>query len=94
MGFGLDYVNGYYRKTGNAVFLHIYREKIELPLPAKDTQSEGPEKKITRLAIGVEGGFDPDENKRKYEYKDHLSIVVFPDNIKISYPNIDLPLQV
>lgn len=92
LGFGQEYVEGYYRKTGNAVFLHIFREKIELP-PAEPA-NDGPEKKITRLAIGVEGGFDPNENKKKYEYKDHLNVVVFPNTAKIAYPNIDLPLQV
>lgn len=92
LGFGQEYVEGYYRKTGNAVFLHIFREKIELP--STEPANDGPEKKITRLAIGVEGGFDPNENKKKYEYKDHLNVVVFPDAVKIPYPNIDLPLQV
>lgn len=91
MGFGVNYVEGYFRKTGSAVFLHIYREKIEIPT---DVQTEGPEKKITRLAIGVEGGFDPDANKRKFEHKDHYNIVVFPDAVKIPYPNADLPILV
>lgn len=93
LGFGHDYVEGYFKKTGNAVFLHIYREKIEIP-GSTEVPTEGPEKKITRLAIGVEGGFDPNENKHKYEYKDHLSIVVFPNGVKVPYPNIDLPLLV
>lgn len=93
LGFGQDYVEGYYKKTGFAVFLHIHREKIEIQ-GSTDVQSDGPEKKITRLAIGVEGGFDPNENKRNYEYRDHLSIVVFPEAVKMPYPNIDLPLLV
>lgn len=56
--------------------------------------SDGPEKKITRLAIGVEGGFDPESTKRKFEYTDHYNVVVFPGHEVISYPNNDLPLQV
>lgn len=88
----MDYVEGYYKKTGNAVFLHIFREKIELP-GGNETQNE-PEKKITRLAFGVEGGFDPDKNKRKFEFKDHFNVVIFPNAVKIPYPNIELPLQV
>lgn len=101
LGFGQEHVEGYYKKTGNAVFLHIFREKIELPgsndgdaAAAGAAQTDGPEKKITRLAIGVEGGFDPNESKRKYEYKNHFNIVVFPNAVKIPYPNIELPLLV
>lgn len=30
-GFGEAYVEGYFKKTHNAVFLHILREKRELP---------------------------------------------------------------
>lgn len=71
--------------------MHIYREKIEIPI---EPTTDGPEKKITRLAIGVEGGFDADANKKRFEYKDNLSIVVFPNANKIPYPNIDLPLLV
>lgn len=92
LGFGADYVAGFHQATGNAVFLHIFREKIELP-GSGETQNE-PEKKITRLAIGTEGGFDPNENKRKFEYKDHYNVVVYPDIVKIPYPNQDLPLIV
>lgn len=93
LGFSSKYVEGYFKKTGNAVFLHILREKIEIPVPA-DAHMEGPEKKITRLAIGVEGGFDPDANKRKFEHKYHYNIVVYPSAVKIPYPNIDLPMLV
>lgn len=92
LGFGKEHVDGYFKKSGNAVFLHIFREKIEIPL-TNEIQNE-PEKKITRLAIGVEGGFDPNENKRKFQIKDHLNVVVFPEVVEIPYPSIDLPLQV
>lgn len=101
LSFGQEYVEGYYKKTGNAVFLHIFREKIELPGSNDDETAaaaaftgDGPEKKITRLAIGVEGGFDPNESKRKYEYKNHYNIVVFPEAVKIPYPDINLPMLV
>lgn len=50
----------------------------------------GPEKKITRLAIGIEGGFDLDSKKNKYEYTDHYSIVVLPtfETVPITDPNL------
>ncbi|KAG4066703.1 hypothetical protein HA402_007339 [Bradysia odoriphaga] len=93
LGYGKEYVEGYWKASGNAVFLHLRREKKEIPSDEQQA-SDGPEKKITRLAIGVEGGFDPEANKRKFEYTDHYNVVVFPGHDIIPYPNDDLPLQV
>lgn len=57
-------------------------------------QGDGPEKKITRLAIGVEGGFNPESGRKKYELKDIYNIVILPDYVTISWPNTDLPEKV
>ncbi|KOB76671.1 Ubiquitin carboxyl-terminal hydrolase [Operophtera brumata] len=73
LGFGRNYVEQYFQKTGNAVFLHIQREKI--PVPESEQTGDGPEKKITRLAIGVEGGFDPTSGKPKFTYTDHYNLM-------------------
>ncbi|XP_041979608.1 ubiquitin carboxyl-terminal hydrolase 5 [Aricia agestis] len=89
LGFGRNYVEQYYQKTGNAVFLHIRREKI--PIPEAEKTGDGPEKKITRLAIGVEGGFDPDCGKSKYDIVDHYSVVVLPGFHTFPWPNDNLP---
>lgn len=50
----------------------------------------GPDKKITRLAIGLEGGFDVDVAKKKYTYTDNYSIVILPkyETISIRDPNL------
>jgi ubiquitin carboxyl-terminal hydrolase 5/13 len=53
--------------------------------------ADGPEKKITRLAIGVEGGFDPDSAKKKSEYEESYSIVVLPEFVSIPWPDPQLP---
>ncbi|XP_044766988.1 ubiquitin carboxyl-terminal hydrolase 5 isoform X1 [Coccinella septempunctata] len=87
IGLGREYLEKYYNKTGDAVFLHIRREKSEV---CCQQQGDGPEKKITRLAIGVEGGFSADPGK-KYEYTDHCSIVILPSYTTIAWPNADLP---
>lgn len=50
-----------------------------------------PDKKIARLAIGVDGGFNPDAGAKKYEYTITLAVVVLPDFDVIPYPNDDLP---
>ncbi|XP_075164281.1 ubiquitin specific protease 5 [Haematobia irritans] len=93
LGFGEEYVGKYAEKTGNCVFLHIRREKIaKEDDQVKSGDEAGPERKITRLAIGVEGGYN-DANTKKYDYKDHYSIVVAPDiHTKLPYPNNDFPL--
>lgn len=88
LGFGEEYARLYAEKSGNRVFLHLKREKIEVAEPAQ----EGPEKKITRLAIGVEGGF-PSEQK-KYEFREHYKVVVLPEGVSFAYPDQDLPLLV
>lgn len=50
-----------------------------------------PEKKIARLAIGVEGGFNPDANKKRYEYEEHNSVIILPGFETIPLPNPELP---
>lgn len=59
--------------------------------PADQTE-DGPDKKITRLAIGTPGGFNPD--LQKYTYEEKYEIVVLPDFKTIPYPNDSLPKQV
>lgn len=54
-------------------------------------QGDGPEKKITRLAIGVEGGFDPESGRKKYEYEDVYSVVVLPSFTAFAWPNASFP---
>ncbi|XP_055909044.1 ubiquitin carboxyl-terminal hydrolase 5 [Eupeodes corollae] len=94
LSFGEEFIKPYFNKTGNGVFLHIRREKTRLPESdaEKIDISAGPERKITRLAIGVEGGADL--KSQKYSYKDTYQIVVVPEMTKLPYPNVDLPLIV
>ncbi|XP_056636547.1 ubiquitin carboxyl-terminal hydrolase 5 isoform X1 [Diorhabda sublineata] len=86
VGLGRDHVERY-AKSHDAVFLHIRREKHEVSSPQ---QGDGPEKKITRLAIGVEGGFDPGSSK-KFEYKEFYSVIVLPSFATFEWPNEQLP---
>ncbi|XP_071446466.1 ubiquitin carboxyl-terminal hydrolase 5 [Hetaerina americana] len=88
LGIGKDYIELYHHKTGNSVFLNIKRTKKELP---PEQQGDGPEKKVTRLAIGVEGGFDPDAGKSKYEYEESYSLVIMPGFHTFPWPVPELP---
>ncbi|EDW17518.1 ubiquitin carboxyl-terminal hydrolase 5 [Drosophila mojavensis] len=100
LGFGEAYVNEYAAKTGNVVFLHIKRERKlkdgESNVKAQLDEAEaGPERKITRLAIGVEGGYNETDLAKKYEIKDTYSIVVAPHlDKKLPYPDPELPMRV
>ncbi|XP_055958187.1 ubiquitin carboxyl-terminal hydrolase 5 [Patella vulgata] len=84
LGLGKKHVERHYRKTGNQVFLNIKRRRIEVP---KDDQP--PEKKPTKLAIGVEGGFQVDD--KSFRFEEETSIVVLPDWTIIPLTNTDLP---
>lgn len=98
LGFGEAYVCEYAAKTGNDVFLHIKRErKLKEGESAGELQTDeaGPERKITRLAIGVEGGYNETDLAKKYEIKDTYSIVVAPNlEAKWPYPDPELPMRV
>ncbi|XP_050315105.1 ubiquitin carboxyl-terminal hydrolase 5 isoform X2 [Anthonomus grandis grandis] len=82
LGLGREHVERHHQKTGEAVYLHLRRERHE---------GDGPEKKITRLAIGVEGGFDPGSGSKKFEFQDFYKIVVLPSFTSIDWPHDSLP---
>lgn len=62
-----------------------------MQIPA-ELAEDGPEKKITRLAIGTPGGFNLDQ--QKYIYEDSYEIVILPHFTIIPYPNDQLPKHV
>ncbi|CAI5985125.1 unnamed protein product [Closterium sp. NIES-64] len=79
-------------KTGNAVFLRI--REVEKEKEGKEDEEgeemdkEPPSKKPTLLAIGVEGGFNPE---KEVQYETRYSVVLLPDKLELPYPNNDLP---
>lgn len=52
------------------------------------------DKKPTRLAIGVQGGFDADPLAKKFETRKNYSIVILPQLVIIPWPNDALPEKV
>lgn len=48
---------------------------------------------MTRLAIGVEGGFNPDVGG-KLETKETYSVVLLPEFLTLEWPNAELPVVV
>uniref|UniRef100_UPI00398EA554 ubiquitin carboxyl-terminal hydrolase 5-like n=1 Tax=Pristiophorus japonicus TaxID=55135 RepID=UPI00398EA554 len=81
LGFGKQFVQKHYQKTGQRAYLHLRRTR----LPKVDDGSSGagdpPKKKPTRLAIGVEGGFDVDTEN--FEYDEEVKVVILPENAVI-----------
>lgn len=83
LAFGRDYVGWNYEKTGNPVYLHIKQTK-------KAEAEDRPSKKPTLLAIGLDGGFDNSEP----QYEEVYGIVIFPDNLTLPFPSVELPEKV
>ena len=52
-----------------------------------------PPKKPTRLALGVEGGFDGGAEPEE-EWEEFHEIVLLPTKATVPFPNTDLPLKV
>lgn len=93
-GLGRDHVERYYRKTGCSVFLHMLRDKIEVETKMTQVGDAPTERKITRLAIGVDGGFDPDAENKKYKTIEKYSIVILPSFESIPFETSELPQKV
>ncbi len=80
LGFGKKYVEKYSSKTGRHLFLHMKKNKRPVKEDS-DKDAEVPEK-VSRMAIGVEGGFKADV--KKFEYDDINEIVIVPSYQKFS----------
>ncbi len=57
------------------MFLNIKRKKVALK---QDEQVEGVPEKVSKMAIGVEGGFSSPDVK-KYSFEDSHQVVVLPE---------------
>ncbi|KAL1137925.1 hypothetical protein AAG570_009620 [Ranatra chinensis] len=84
VGLGRDYVDRHVKKTGNKLYLHLKRDCYEV----EDPKGDGPERKVTRLAIGMEGGFDPDS--KTIEKVETYSVVIWP-NHSVLWPSDNIP---
>ncbi|ODN05979.1 Ubiquitin carboxyl-terminal hydrolase 5 [Orchesella cincta] len=92
-GLGRDHVEQYQKRTGNSIFLHIRRTKTKVETPHINN-GDGPEKKVTRLAIGVEGGFDATKPDIQYDFKEEYGVILLPGFIRLALPNDQLPKQI
>ena len=86
-GFGKDYVELDYRRNQNPLYLCIKWNKIPKP-PAPKT-ADGASENPTKLGIGIEGGFQVEEELFDYE-KTHF-LAVMPARVLVALPNSELP---
>lgn len=87
LGIGKEFLPLHHRKTGNCVFLH--RRIVKQPI--EDQEQEPHPKKITKLAIGLEGGFNPNGEDAKYHTTETNTLVVYPSFKQIALDSPDLP---
>lgn len=80
-----DFIDYYYDRYGHAVYLHHKRLRYKIDKP------ESSESKPKRLAIGLEGGFDPDAISKDSRIEDSYSIIIMPQRVQIALPNPELP---
>lgn len=69
--FGVKYVELDRERTGGSLYLHITARKV-----AKEVAPDAPAAPITKLAIGVEGGFQTEDSK--YTIETSYELVQFP----------------
>lgn len=93
-GLGPSYLSTHNRKTGEPLYLHITRtRRPPAPKPVSVEGEAPPAKKPTRLALGVEGGFDGGAEPEE-EWEEQYEVVVLPSRAAVPYPNPDLPQKV
>lgn len=85
---GSEFLNYYFERYGHAVYLNHRRLKYKLNKP--ETCSENTVKP-KRLAIGLEGGFDPDASSKDYRIEDTYSLLILPDRVNLPIPNAEFP---
>ena len=79
-GVGKDHLERHCQANpGKNVFLHILRRRK--PVPVEPTSEP---KQVTKLAIGIEGGFDANQSNR-FTFEEKYAIYVHP-NVTIAYP--------
>lgn len=86
-GYGSDYVDLDYRRNQNPLYLWIKWNKV--PKQPAPKSSDGTAENPTKLGIGIEGGFQVEEESFEYEKTHYLAVL--PSRVLISLPNVDLP---
>jgi ubiquitin carboxyl-terminal hydrolase 5/13 len=94
IGLAPEFLDLHHRKTGESLYLHITRTQKPLPpKPPRDEEEAPPTKKPTRLALGVEGGFDGGAEP-EVEWEELHEVVALPSKSAVTLPNSQLPPKI
>ncbi|KAM9798431.1 ubiquitin carboxyl-terminal hydrolase 5 isoform 1-T1 [Neosynchiropus ocellatus] len=81
LGFGSRYVDRHHARSGQRAYLHITRiRKAKKDDDSNSGSGHPPKKKPTRLAIGIEGGFDVEQE----HYEEDVKVVILPDRLEVT----------
>uniref|UniRef100_A0A673BRR9 Ubiquitin carboxyl-terminal hydrolase n=1 Tax=Sphaeramia orbicularis TaxID=375764 RepID=A0A673BRR9_9TELE len=80
LGFGSQYVDRHHARTGQRAYLHITRTRKAKDDDNNSGSGHPPKKKPTRLAIGIEGGFDVEQE----QYEEDVKVVILPDRQEVT----------
>ncbi|KAI4811680.1 hypothetical protein KUCAC02_014557 [Chaenocephalus aceratus] len=80
LGFGRQYVERHHARTGQRAYFHITRTRKAKEDDSNSGSGHPPKKKPTRLAIGIEGGFDVEQELYEEDYK----VVILPDRQEVT----------
>jgi len=84
-GYGADYIALDHQRNGSELYLNIKWKKIPKAVDPSKKSDEAP----TKLAIGVEGGFQTEEEEFEFE-KSHF-LAVMPEKVLVPLPNAEVP---
>ncbi|TRY95158.1 hypothetical protein DNTS_034675 [Danionella cerebrum] len=85
LGYGSKYVDRHHAKTGQKAYLHITRtRKTQKEEDLNSGSGDPPKKKPTRLAIGIEGGFDVEQE----QYDEEFKVVLFPGRQEVTLDDL------
>ena len=90
-GVGKRFLPLHLERTGSRLYLHL--KKIRIEKSKSDDGNDEVPAKITKLAIGMEGGFQQ-ENNSEIIYEDIHNLVVYPNFVVVELNNPLIPEKV
>lgn len=90
--FGRDFVDQDFETHQNPLYLKQTWKRLIVKTEAENMTEDDSAKVPSKLAIGVEGGFDTDN--KNYEKHVINSLVVLPHHVEITLPSNELPMVI